>query len=314
MINLYAQLNIEPHATANEVQHAITAAAQKQALPLPILEKCKEWLLNTENRQRYTAKLFATHPELLQTIFDIHFCKPIAIELVNCNPSEIVSLAEKNIQSRLLQAYVSPTQANSFAKENASKVLALCLQLSTQKQASPPQKAPATQPVRSKRTTQPKHFQRHLKASAYVESNLTHDEELLYVAQVTWWSQTLFIILGAGTFLATIGLFLGNAGGGTALMFIATAYFWGRAVINVITTELALTDKRIIAKFGFIRREVVELNLHKAESIIVNQSILGRILGYGSIKIRGTGGGNAPIPYISNPLDFKKAVSEVISE
>ena len=53
------------------------------------------------------------------------------------------------------------------------------------------------------------------------------------------------------------------------------------------TTEIAITNKRIIAKFGFISRRTIEINLQKIESIQVDQNVLGRLLDYGTIVIAG---------------------------
>jgi uncharacterized membrane protein YdbT with pleckstrin-like domain len=74
------------------------------------------------------------------------------------------------------------------------------------------------------------------------------------------------------------------------------------------STELAVTNRRVIAKFGLVRRSTVELNLAKIESIRVEQSVPGRLLGYGSIFVTGTGSTIEPIPYISEPIKFRQAV------
>ncbi len=74
------------------------------------------------------------------------------------------------------------------------------------------------------------------------------------------------------------------------------------------STELAVTDRRIIAKFGFIRRSTVELNLTKIESVRVEQSVAGRIFGYGSIIVTGTGSTMDPIAFIADPIRFRQAV------
>ena len=71
------------------------------------------------------------------------------------------------------------------------------------------------------------------------------------------------------------------------------------AAIHVLTTELALTNKRIIAKSGLIRRNTIELKTNRVESLGVNQGILGRIFNFGSIVVKGVGGSHAPIPYSS---------------
>jgi len=77
--------------------------------------------------------------------------------------------------------------------------------------------------------------------------------------------------------------------------------------IYKISTELAVTNKRVIAKAGFIKRETIELNHNKVESFSVDQSILGRILNYGNLIVRGTRGVQTPIKNIDNPLAFRKS-------
>ncbi len=84
-------------------------------------------------------------------------------------------------------------------------------------------------------------------------------------------------------------------------------YTFIHAWVYSYSTELAVTDKRVIAKFGFIRRQTIELKHSKVESLQVNQGIMGRIFNFGSIKIIGSGGTTAPIPYISDPLKFRSA-------
>ena len=83
--------------------------------------------------------------------------------------------------------------------------------------------------------------------------------------------------------------------------------------INFKTSEFGLTNKRIIAKEGFIKRKSVEILLTKVEAIKVSQGILGRIFGYGTIIIIGTGGSKDPLHKIANPLEFRKKLQEEIS-
>lgn len=80
--------------------------------------------------------------------------------------------------------------------------------------------------------------------------------------------------------------------------------------IRYKTTELAFTNKRVIAKFGFVSRQTIELNMHKIESMQVNQDVLGRIFNYGTLIISGAGTPQAPIPGISNPIAFRRAFME----
>ncbi|MBW7896544.1 MAG: PH domain-containing protein [Opitutaceae bacterium] len=79
-----------------------------------------------------------------------------------------------------------------------------------------------------------------------------------------------------------------------------------RAFIVKRTTELALTTKRVVAKAGFIRRDTVDLNHTRVESYSVSQSVLGRLLDYGTVIVRGTGGATTPIRGVSAPLEFRR--------
>ena len=86
---------------------------------------------------------------------------------------------------------------------------------------------------------------------------------------------------------------------------------WLRAFIRQVTTEVAITDRRIIYKAGLLARHTQEMNLSKVESVDVNQSILGRLLGYGTIIVRGTGGSLEPMRMISRPLEFRNHITAV---
>jgi uncharacterized membrane protein YdbT with pleckstrin-like domain len=72
---------------------------------------------------------------------------------------------------------------------------------------------------------------------------------------------------------------------------------------------MAATDRRIIFKRGFIRRHTIEMHLDKVESVDVDQSLLGRMFGYGDILIRGVGVGIEPLKNIGSPLEFRNHVT-----
>jgi uncharacterized membrane protein YdbT with pleckstrin-like domain len=81
------------------------------------------------------------------------------------------------------------------------------------------------------------------------------------------------------------------------------------AAIRRASTELAITDRRVIYKAGIISRHTLEMNRSKVESVDVDQSLLGRILGFGTITVRGTGGSLEPIRVISDPLTFRSHIT-----
>ncbi len=81
------------------------------------------------------------------------------------------------------------------------------------------------------------------------------------------------------------------------------------AAIRRATTELAVTDQRVIFKQGIFGRHTIEMNRSKVESVDVDQSILGRIFGYGTVRLRGTGGSLEPLQAISDPLTLRSYIT-----
>jgi len=96
---------------------------------------------------------------------------------------------------------------------------------------------------------------------------------------------------------------------GAAAFAVLAFVAWLRALIWRRTTELVVTDRRVIYKRGLVRRHTIEMNLSKVESVDVDQSIPGRLLNYGTLTIRGTGGGLEPLPRIEAPLAFRNHVT-----
>ena len=124
--------------------------------------------------------------------------------------------------------------------------------------------------------------------ASYVENTLIKDEKIIYEGRISLWSLLPMILLGLILLpFAFIGLL-----------------FWFAALIRYFT------NKRVIAKFGFISRKTIELNLQKVESLQVNQGILGRIFNFGTLVISGAGNPQAPVPGISNPMTFRRSFME----
>jgi uncharacterized membrane protein YdbT with pleckstrin-like domain len=128
---------------------------------------------------------------------------------------------------------------------------------------------------------------------SYIDDSLIEGERIIHRARVSWWSQFPMLVLGVVTLVIGIGL-----------IFLAIAW------VRVRSTEIAITDKRVIAKFGFIKRHTVEINLDKVEALRVEQGFWGRILNYGTIYISGAGTSVAPIADIADPLVFRRKFME----
>jgi uncharacterized membrane protein YdbT with pleckstrin-like domain len=107
--------------------------------------------------------------------------------------------------------------------------------------------------------------------------------------------------------LAAIGLaFVSVPAGG---VLVAVALLWGFGVwIRYASSEFAVTDKRVIIKVGLLHRRTLEMLLIKVEAISVDQSIAGRLFGYGTIVVVGTGGTREAFENIASPLEFRRAV------
>ncbi len=128
----------------------------------------------------------------------------------------------------------------------------------------------------------------------YVQNSLIGDEKVIYEAKVSLLSM-LPLFIGGLILLPFFGIGL---------------ILWIVAFLRYISTELAFTNKRVVAKFGFISRRTVELNLSKVESLQVNQGLLGRMCNYGTLVISGAGNPQAPIPGISDPMTFRRSFME----
>jgi len=147
----------------------------------------------------------------------------------------------------------------------------------------------------------------------YVDRVLQPGETVRHVSRVHW----IVYLPGVGLCLVGLigyGIFVGD-GSHTVLHGVVIVAL-GVGLLSMIsawfrrwTTEIAVTDRRVIYKRGFIRRHTIEMNMDKVESVDVNQSILGRILDYGTIIVRGTGAGLEPLTSIDSPIEFRNSVT-----
>ena len=150
----------------------------------------------------------------------------------------------------------------------------------------------------------------------YVEQVLQPGETVIYATSLHWLVYLRAIVL---LIIAVVCLIV--AGNMTqeivklgltivAALFGLFALLSGlRALIRRATTELAVTDRRVIFKTGILKRHSMEMNRSKVETVGVDQSILGRILGYGTIVVRGTGGSFEPVAFIGDPLTFRSHIT-----
>jgi uncharacterized membrane protein YdbT with pleckstrin-like domain len=138
---------------------------------------------------------------------------------------------------------------------------------------------------------------------SYVETILDPDERITYRAYLHW------IIFARAVALLLFGLMLLLSPAIGLILVLLGILDVLRAAIDRWTTEIAVTDQRVIWKCGLIRRDTIEINMRKVESVDVQQSVLGRLLNYGTVIVRGTGGSPNPLAYVSEPLPLRRSVT-----
>jgi len=160
---------------------------------------------------------------------------------------------------------------------------------------------------------------------SYIDKNLASGEVVLYRTRLHWivmvWPVLIGLFCGfAAILMMVVAITAAHDGGSGASMGLglACAFLGALAVAFGImrrsATEMAVTNRRVIMKSGLVSRRTVELMLQKVESIGVDQGIFGRLTGYGSIIVRGTGGTAEHFDRVAHPLEFRRQVQEQIDK
>src|SRR6266511_3785249 len=150
---------------------------------------------------------------------------------------------------------------------------------------------------------------------SYIDSNLLDGEHVVFRTRLHWllfMGPVLFIVivllpvawlLSSGTWFLASGTWGGYAWvpiGLAALILVAT-------FIKRQSSDFAVTNKRVMMKVGVFSTRSIELLLNKIEAIAVEQTLLGRMFGYGDIVITGSGGTKEAFSRIQSPLEFRRA-------
>jgi uncharacterized membrane protein YdbT with pleckstrin-like domain len=165
--------------------------------------------------------------------------------------------------------------------------------------------------------------------SSYLDREIQSDERIIYAAELHW------IVYHFGMTITLAGALLGNYGdqivrlvsGDAIATFVAKPITYiALAIIAVgamhlffgfirqISTELVITNRRVIAKHGFISTTTFEVMIDRVEGANIDQTVLGRILGYGTVMVKGTGGGISPIDHVANPYLFHSYLMRTMEE
>ena len=126
---------------------------------------------------------------------------------------------------------------------------------------------------------------------SYIQNSLGDGETIIARAQFSWvysalaWAALIFL----GIFLIGIVIFLSM-------------------MIRKWTTEIGVTSHRFVEKRGLFSLHTNEIALHNIEGVRVNQGLMGKILGYGTVRIEGTGFDAVTTPNIDDPVGFVRAI------
>jgi uncharacterized membrane protein YdbT with pleckstrin-like domain len=161
---------------------------------------------------------------------------------------------------------------------------------------------------------------------SYVDSNLVSGESVIYETRLHWIVMLGQLILGLLVFvvpgIALLSYALESPGiepGSVHLMQAGGAVLIIVGVVIVLlgmmrrnATEMAVTNRRVVIKTGLASRRTIEMLLNKVESIEVNETAFGRMLGFGTIVVIGTGGTLEPFHKMAHPLEFRNHVQQQI--
>jgi uncharacterized membrane protein YdbT with pleckstrin-like domain len=140
---------------------------------------------------------------------------------------------------------------------------------------------------------------------SYIDENLLPDEHVVYRAELHW------IIFARAILVLVAGLvlvFVPRIGQAGLVVLLIGVVMLVPPFVAYRTTELGVTNKRVIVKTGLVRRRTLELLLRQVEAISVDQSLLGRVLGFGSITLTGTGGVREIFHRVRDPLELRRRI------
>lgn len=156
----------------------------------------------------------------------------------------------------------------------------------------------------------------------YIEKNFVPGETVAYRTGCHWivmfWPLVGGAVLGLVGFAFFVGGWMATRNGARyegamvwgALALLGAVALIAGGIIRRFATEVAVSNRRVLIKTGLLSRRSVEVLLPKVESIGVDESFLGRILGYGSVIVRGTGGTFETLDKIVRPSELRRKVEE----
>lgn len=147
---------------------------------------------------------------------------------------------------------------------------------------------------------------------SYIDRHLLFDEQIVYRTHLHW---VIFLLPVSFTIFAF--LFAQYAAFDLEIIdygaYIIAACFWISAYARYLSCEFVVTNQRIMMKLGLVQVNLAETLLQRVEGIQVQQSIFGRLLGYGTVIITGVGGGKEIFHQITSPMELRRMIQERLS-
>ena len=162
---------------------------------------------------------------------------------------------------------------------------------------------------------------------SYIEATLVPGETVVYQTRLHWVVMLRHILLGLLLLAgggALLSYFFSHPGlgitsehlteAGAAALLACGLFAIIAGAVRRNATEMAVTTRRVVIKQGLVNRKTIEMLLNKIETIEVSEPMAGRMLGYGSITMIGTGGTSEPFHKIAHPLQFRGAVQQELEK
>lgn len=173
----------------------------------------------------------------------------------------------------------------------------------------------------------------------YIQQSLGPNEELVHVGKFHWmytvhafmsifWGMigSIVVVIGSVYMYKQMGKFPPELNWLEAIrwlhpgirifsfvVFLLGLLGFAQRMVIKATTEIAITNSRIVYKRGLIARHVGELSIDRIEGVNVLQTVLGRIFNYGRLAVRGMGIGEVVLPPIEDPIKFRQAIEKARS-
>jgi uncharacterized membrane protein YdbT with pleckstrin-like domain len=151
---------------------------------------------------------------------------------------------------------------------------------------------------------------------AYYTKVLQPDETVRALGRLHWlifWPSVFWLLIAVA--IACVGAFVAVEDPQRQYCFYAAAAIAFVAVVMSLAqwirrrgTEIVVTDRRVILKRGLMSRYTAEMTVSKIETVDVTQSLWGRMFGYGTVVIRGTGSGIEPLRGVAAPIALRNAI------